>query len=150
MEDMNKRSLKMIRTFYAPAAIIWEVITSPGHVAEWWGPDGFTNTIREMDVREGGKWDFTMHGPDGTDYENEYVYSTIIPLEKIVLDHLKEPKFTIIISIHDEGHQTTVEWCNIFDSIPTMEEAVKAFKADVGLEQNLRRLADHIRLEYNP
>ena len=145
MEDISKRSLKMTKTFNAPAELLWKVLTTPEYIKEWWGPDGFTNTIRRMDVREGGTWDFTMHGPDGTDYENEYVYTTIIPLKKIVLDHLKEPKFTINISIHEEEAQTTVEWCNIFDSIPTKEEAIRAFKADVGLEQNLERLAYHLR-----
>ena len=144
MEDTSKRSLKMTKTFNASAELLWKVLTTPEYIKEWWGPDGFTNTIRKMDVREGGTWDFTMHGPDGTDYDNEYVYTTIIPLKKIVLDHLKEPKFTINISIHEEGLQTTVEWCNIFDSIPTKEEAVRAFKADVGLEQNLERLANHL------
>ena len=144
MDDISKRSLKVIRTFNATAELLWKVLTTPEYIKEWWGPDGFTNTIRKMDVREGGKWDFTMHAPDDTDYENEYVYSTIIQMKKIVLDHLREPKFTIIISIHEEGSKTTIEWFNIFDSIPTKEEAVRAFKADVGLEQNLQRLADHI------
>jgi uncharacterized protein YndB with AHSA1/START domain len=144
MEDISKRSLKMTKTVNATAELLWKVLTTPEYIKDWWGPHEFTTTVRKMDVREGGIWNFTMHGPDGTDYENEFVYSTIIPMKKIILDHLKEPKFTIIISIQEEGSQTTVEWCNIFDSIPTLQEAIKAFKADVGLEQNLERLANHL------
>jgi uncharacterized protein YndB with AHSA1/START domain len=145
MEDIDKRSLSMTRIFDAPAELVWKVLTTPEYIKEWWGPDGFTNTILKMEVEEGGKWKFTMHGPDGTDYENEYVYSEIIPLKKIVLDHVKEPKFAIIITIYDEGAQTKVEWCNVFDSVPTLEEAVRAFKADIGLKQNLERLSNHLK-----
>jgi uncharacterized protein YndB with AHSA1/START domain len=144
MEDISQRSLSMTRTFDAPVDLLWKALTTKELIKKWWGPEGYTNTIHKMDVSEGGKWHFTMHAPDGTDYENEYLYSAIIPKKKMVLDHLKEPKFTIIVTIYEKGDQTTVEWCNIFDSIPTKEEAVRAFKADVGLEQNLQRLADHI------
>jgi len=41
----------------------------------------------------------------------------------------------------DKGNQTEVEWTNVFDSVPSLEEAVRAFKADVGLKQNLERLS---------
>lgn len=144
MEDISKRSLRITRVFDSPVELLWKVLTTPEYIKEWWGPDGFTNTIRKMEVKEGGKWEFTMHGPDGTDYENEFVYSEIVPLKKIVLDHLKAPKFSIIVTIYDEGDLTKVEWCNVFDSVPTLKEAVRAFKADVGLEQNLDRLADYL------
>ena len=46
----------------------------PDHVAQWFGPDGFTTTVQEMDVRPGGVWRFIMHGPDGIDYDNRVDY----------------------------------------------------------------------------
>lgn len=33
------------------------------------GPNGFTNTFYEFDLRPGGKWRFTMHGADGKNYK---------------------------------------------------------------------------------
>ena len=144
MEDISKRSLSMTRVFDAPIDLLWKVLTTPEYIKDWWGPEGFTNTIRKMDVKEGGKWEFTMHGPDGTDYENEYTYSEIRPLEKIVLDHWKEHRLTIIITLFDEGGQTKVEWQTIFDSVPSLEQAVKAFKADEALKQNMDKLANHL------
>ncbi len=41
------------RLFDAPRERVWEVWTDPAHIAQWWGPHGFTNTIQEMDVRPG-------------------------------------------------------------------------------------------------
>jgi uncharacterized protein YndB with AHSA1/START domain len=51
----------------APRELVFRVWTDPKHVARWWGPKGFTNTIREMDVRPSGVWLSVMHGPDGVD-----------------------------------------------------------------------------------
>ena len=45
---------------------------------QWWGPNGFTNTFHEFDLRPGGAWRFIMHGPDGTDYPNESVFVEVV------------------------------------------------------------------------
>ena len=146
MEDIEKRSIKATRFFNAPIDLLWKVLTKSEYTKDWWGPEGFTNTIHKMEVKEGGIWELTMHGPDGTDYKNEYICKEIIPLKRIVLDHLKTPKFTIIINLFDEGKQTRMEWQNIFETVPDLKQALEAFKADIGLEQNLDRLANYTEI----
>ncbi len=47
------RELVATRTFEAPRELVWAAWTDPRHIARWWGPRGFTNTISEMDVRPG-------------------------------------------------------------------------------------------------
>src|SRR5436190_19477576 len=66
----KNRELLLTRLLNAPIELVWEVWTNPEHIAQWWGPNGFTNTITKMDVQPGGEWDLVMHGPDGTDYKN--------------------------------------------------------------------------------
>ena len=66
----------------APRARVFEAWTDPTHVAQWWGPDGFTNTIQEMDVRPGGVWRLVMHGPDGVDYKNKSIFDEIVKPER--------------------------------------------------------------------
>ena len=146
MEDLSQRSLSVTRMFNAPIDLLWQVLTTADYIKDWWGPDGFTNTIRIMEVNEGGKWEFTMHGPDGTDYENVFIYREIIPLKKLVMDHLAAPKFTISINLFDEGEQTRMEWQNIFETVADFKLAVDTFKADEGLKQNLERLAAYINV----
>jgi len=66
----TEREITLSRLFDAPREVVFDAWTDPRQIAAWWGPDGFTNTIQEMDVRPGGVWRFVMHGPDGVDYPN--------------------------------------------------------------------------------
>ena len=75
--ETAQRELVITRIFDAPRELVWRAWTDPKHVAQWWGPNGFTNTIHEMDVRPGGVWRFVMHGPDGVDYANKIVFGEI-------------------------------------------------------------------------
>ena len=59
-------TIVITRTVDAPRDLVWKVWTDAAHIARWWGPNGFTNTIHAMDVRPGGTWCYIMHGPDGT------------------------------------------------------------------------------------
>jgi uncharacterized protein YndB with AHSA1/START domain len=55
----------MTRTYEAPRELVWEVITEPRHVIQWWGGAGCSNPICEMDVRPGGDWRHVMRFADG-------------------------------------------------------------------------------------
>ena len=133
------RELKIERTLNAPVELVWEVFTKPQHIANWWGPDGFTNTIYTMDVRPGGEWDFMMHGPDGKDYKNQSVYQEVIPLKKIVFNHFN-PNFTTTIEFDAKGNQTHLRWHMLFETAELFEAVVKAHNAAEGLKQNIVKL----------
>jgi uncharacterized protein YndB with AHSA1/START domain len=77
--------------------------TDPNHVAQWWGPKGFTNTIHEMDVRPGGVWRFVMHGPDGVDYQNKIVFIEVVKPERLVYDHVSGPKFHVTVTFTEQA-----------------------------------------------
>ena len=42
------------RSFDAPLSLIWQMWTEPEHFAAWYGPDGATVSVAQMDVRVGG------------------------------------------------------------------------------------------------
>ncbi|MCL4854649.1 MAG: SRPBCC domain-containing protein, partial [Bryobacteraceae bacterium] len=79
--------IRLIRVYDAPAAIVWDAWTDPDRVAQWWGPRGFTLTTHSKDLRPGGIWHYTMHGPDGTDYPNKTLYHEVEEQKKLVYDH---------------------------------------------------------------
>jgi len=141
MESNTKdRELIITRTLNAPIDLVWEVWTKPEHIAQWWGPNGFTNTITTMDMKPGGEWTLVMHGPDGTDYKNRSIFKEIILHKKIVYEHDSSPKFTATIQFEEDGDQTHLRWHMLFESREQFIQVVKTFKADEGLKQNIEKL----------
>ena len=148
MEDAKNstldRELLLSRTLNAPVSLVWEVWTQAEHIVNWWGPDGFTNTINRMDFRPGGEWDLIMHGPDGTDYKNKSIFREIVQHKKIVYEHVSAPRFTATISFEEQGEQTLITWHMLFESAEEFLRTVKTFKADEGLKQNLEKLGRYL------
>jgi uncharacterized protein YndB with AHSA1/START domain len=134
------RELLISRMLNAPVELVWEAWTNPEHVANWWGPDGFTNTVTTMDMTVGGEWNLVMHGPDGTDYKNKSIFKEIIPFKKIVYEHVTSPKFLTTIEFEARGEKTFINWHMLFESKEQFIQVVKTFKADEGLKQNIDKL----------
>jgi uncharacterized protein YndB with AHSA1/START domain len=142
--NTKDRELLLSRKINAPVELVWEVWTKPEHIANWWGPDGFTNTISVMEVKPGGKWNLVMHGPDGTDYENESIFREIVPLKKIVYEHVSYPHIVATILFEKIGQETLITWHALFDSREEFLEIVKTHKADLGLKQNVGKLIAYV------
>ena len=142
--DTANRELLLTRRLKAPVSLVWEVWSDPKHIAQWWGPDGFTNTIHAMDFKPGGVWSLTMHGPDGTDYKNRSVFREIVPFKKIVYMHETGPKFLATIRFEEMGEETQLTWHMLFETEEEFIQTVKTFKADVGLRQNIEKLSDYL------
>lgn len=81
----DDEAFTITRTFDAPRAIVWSAFTEARHLAEWWGPKGFTMFHTAMDLRPGGTFHYGMRTPDGTnEMWGKFVYREIAPQERIV------------------------------------------------------------------
>lgn len=143
MEHLESRELRISRTFSVPVDLMWKVWTSPEHILHWWGPNGFTTTIHKMDLKEGGEWKLTLHGPDGTNYPNRSIYKEIDPHKKIVFEHFN-PHFIASIIFEAKRKETRIDWSMLFDTNEMRETVVKVHKADEGQKQNLERLENYL------
>jgi PhnB protein len=135
--------------FNAPIDLVWEVWTNPDHIKNWWGPNGFTNTIHQMDVKKGGEWNLTMHGPDGTDFKNKSIFKEIEKHKKIVYEHVSSPKFLATVEFESQGEKTFIKWHMLFETKEQFIQVVKTFKADEGLKQNLDKLNHYLQSQLN-
>src|SRR4028118_2431271 len=81
------RGIVISRVIDAPRELVFEAFTEVRPLSRWWGPEGFTTTTRAFEFRVGGEWDFVMHGPDGTDYQEWISWTEIAPPERIALLH---------------------------------------------------------------
>jgi uncharacterized protein YndB with AHSA1/START domain len=82
--DAAERELVVTRIIDAPRSLVFKAWTEPEHVARWWGPQGFTTTSCEMDIRPGGAYRVCMRSPQGTDHWKRGVYREIAPPDRIV------------------------------------------------------------------
>lgn len=142
--DTSDREILITRVFDAPRALVFKAWTDPKHLAQWWGPNGFTITTYEMDFRPGGVWRFVMHGPDGRDYQNKVVYVEIAEPERLVYKHVSGPQFQMTVTFADDGHKTKITAQMLFESASLRDKTIKEFGAVEGLKQTLGRLAEHV------
>lgn len=77
-------TVKFDRVFDAPREIVFAAWTDPKQLAEWWGPEGFTNPVCEFEPRVGGKIFIDMTGPDGTSYPMTGTVDEIVPSVRLV------------------------------------------------------------------
>jgi uncharacterized protein YndB with AHSA1/START domain len=145
LEDTAEREITDTRVINAPRELVWKVFTEPVHVVQWWGPDGFTNSTKSMDVRVGGEWIHTMHGPDGKDYPNHIVYREVVEPSRLVYDHISAPHHRTTVIFDDLGDgRTRLTFTMIFDTTEKKRWTVETFKADIGLKQTLGRLEAYL------
>ncbi len=122
---------------------VFAVIADPARLTRWWGPNGFTSTFHVFEFRPGGAWRFVLHGPDGTDYPNENLFTDIVAPERIVLEHLSATHhFLMTITLAADGARTRVGWRQVFDT--AAEKQRIAHFVTPANEQNLDRLTAEV------
>ena len=146
--DTADREIVVARVIAAPRPLVFDAFTDARHVSNWWGPRGFSTPTHAMDLRPGGRWRFTMHGPDGTDHENLVVYEEVVRPERLSYAH-GEPGEPFVAHFHatitfverDGGTEVTLR--SVFPSAVALALAM-AVGAVEGARQTLERLAEQL------
>ena len=148
--DRDPRSIIGMRVFSAPRDLVFSAFTDPKHLAQWWGPDGFTTTTSAFDMRPGGVWRFVMHGPDGRDYQNRITFDEIVKPERLVYHHgggddVEPVQFRTTVLFEDlGGKRTRITWQAIFPSAAERTRVIKDYGADKGLAETMARLDEYV------
>jgi len=149
--NTTDREIIVSREVDAPRELVWEAWTNPKHLAQWWGPVGFSTTITEMDVRVGGVFKQVMHGPDGTDYPNKSIFKEVVKPERIVYSHAggrkgaKGVHFISTWTFETVGKKTKVTIRMVFSTVADREHVVNEYGAIEGGKQTLARLAEFLQ-----
>jgi len=109
------RDLVLTRVFGAPRRLVWAAWTEREHLAQWWGPNGFTNPVCDVDVRPGGAIRIDMHGPDGTVYPMTGIFREVVEPKRLVfsctpIDEKGQPIFEVVntVTFAEQDGRTTV------------------------------------------
>jgi uncharacterized protein YndB with AHSA1/START domain len=84
--------IRMTRLFDAPRQLVFDAMTKPEHVKQWWGclGDGYSVPVCEIDLRVGGAWRFVNRHPGGeVVFYGEY--REITPPSRLVFTEIFEP-----------------------------------------------------------
>lgn len=147
-EKSNEIIIK--RIYNAPLQAVWAAWTDPAEAAKWWGPRGFTITTHSKDLKTGGHWHYTMHGPDGVDYPNKAKYLQVVDREKLVYDHggndEQEPMFRVTVRFSESSGQTNMDMRMALPTAEAAEETRKFIKS-AGGDTTWDRLAEYLAKE---
>ena len=127
------------RTVAATIDDVFSAWTDPAHLRKWWGPAGFTNTFHEFDLRPGGRWKFTMHGPEQGNYQNECEFITIERPKFIAWQRISKPIFQVTANFEEVDESTThITFKMLFNSAAECSK-IKPFAVEKN-EENFDRL----------
>jgi uncharacterized protein YndB with AHSA1/START domain len=145
-----ERELVITRTFDAPRHLVFKAWTDPEHVAQWWGPKGFTNPVCEIEARPGGALRILMRGPDGAEYPMKGVLREVVAPERLVFtsvaldgdgQHLLEGVTTVTFA--EQGGKTTLTLRTRMVGL-VADAARKLEGMEAGWTQSIDRLAAHV------
>ena len=139
MTATSNREIFSSRILNASLIKVYYAFANPLHLIKWWGPEGFTNTFHEFDLRPGGKWILTMHGPEKGNYENSSIFKIIEPLKLIRWTRISQPVFEMEVQFEEVSTmQTKISFRMIFDAVDACEK-IRQFAAPKN-EENFDRL----------
>lgn len=152
MAAKNKpNEINLQRIYDAPVKLVWDAWTDPQQVAQWWGPRGFTLTTKSKDLKVGGHWIYTMHGPDGVDYPNKTTYYEVEKYKKLVYDHGANDNqpalFRVTVLFSEIKGQTHMDMTMSLTTAEAAKEIKKFIKA-AGGNSTWDRLAEYLDKKY--
>lgn len=146
----NSNEIKITRIYDAPVKAVWEAWTDSEQVAKWWGPRGFTITTHSKDLRVGGHWSYTMHGPDGVDYQNKTLYHEVEKHSRLVYDHGgnddRPPLFRVTVVFTEVKGKTKMQMTMALATPEAARETEKFIKK-AGGNATWDRLAEYLEKE---
>ncbi|GGD00991.1 SRPBCC family protein [Aquisalinus flavus] len=143
------REIVLTRLIEAPRDIVFAAWTAPARIQSWFGPEGFTLTTKEIDIRPGGIWRFDMIAPDGTVFPNRMVFLRLEEPSLIEIEHGTgrddDPaKFRMLVTFDEQSNGKTV--LTLRQMHPSRE--IRAEKLGFGAVeyglQTLAKLATHV------
>jgi uncharacterized protein YndB with AHSA1/START domain len=127
------------REVNAPLDMLYQAFANPLQLKNWWGPEGFTNTIHEFDLKPEGKWILTMHGPEKGNYENSSVFKMVEPNKIIRWTRTSQPLFDMEVGFEKiNDSKSKISFRMIFNTVEECNK-IKSF-AEPKNEENFNRL----------
>lgn len=145
---MNDKEILSQRTIPFPINLVFRAWSEPEHLKNWWGPKGFSNTFHQFDFMEGGRWTFTMHGPEKGHYQNDVEFTSIKEPFLIEWKRISKPLFNVLATFEEvNSNSTHVIFRQIFETVEECNK-IKPFAIEKN-EENFDRLEEELKKMIN-
>ena len=127
----SDRDIQLTRLFDAPPSLVFEAMSKPEHITQWWGRlgDGYSVPVCEVDLRPGGKWRFVNRTPKGELATFYGVYREIAPPERMVFTEIFEPfpdaESVVTVVLTDESGKTRLTLTARYPSLDVRNMVLK-------------------------
>jgi uncharacterized protein YndB with AHSA1/START domain len=143
----SDREILMTRKFDAPREIVWETITDPKLIPQWFGFAANATEVKKMDVRKGGKWQYITRTSGGEVVDFHGTYKEVIAPEKLVYSFLfgdmPEGDGFVEITLVEKDGVTELRDRGVFNS-KEERDAVIASGMESGARETYQRLSELI------
>lgn len=130
---MQDRQITLTRLIAAPPEVVWRCWTDPAILPKWFGPEGYSCTTKEIDLRQGGLWRFDMIGPDGTVWANRHRFTLHDAPRRIEFlmdaDTDAAPPFEVVVTLTPESGGTRLTQVMTFPT-PEARDGALSYGAD--------------------
>jgi len=149
IKDYAGKEFILTRECAAPRELVFRAWTDPKHLAQWWGPKGFTNPVCQWDARPGQPIYVVMRAPNGVDFPMGGGFLEVVPPERLVftsgaLDDKNQLLFEFLHTvtfIEKNGRTTLTIRSRVTKTTARAGRYIGGFEA--GMTQSLERLADY-------
>jgi uncharacterized protein YndB with AHSA1/START domain len=154
--DYTGREFLMKREFAAPRELVWKAWIDPKHLAQWWGPKGFTNPVCEWDARPGAKIFVVMRAPGGLEHPMGGEFREVVAPERLVftagaLDEKGDLLFEFLHTAtftEREGRTTLTLVSRVTRTTAGASKYIGGFETGMGM--SLDRLSEHLAARTEP
>jgi uncharacterized protein YndB with AHSA1/START domain len=150
-----KLDLVLERHVDAPPRLVWEALTTPEHLQEWYMPRAWGRVSRvEMDVRPGGIFSIDIATADGQEFPNLGCFLDVVPMERLAWTSMLFPGYrpavfddipiTAIVTMESAGTGTRYVFTALHRDEADFEKN-KASGWQQGTEIALDQLVAHVK-----
>ncbi|MDX1995490.1 MAG: SRPBCC family protein [bacterium] len=119
--EPGSHAIQMSRVFNAPRQLVFRAFTDPSLIPQWWGPQGITTFVDQMEVKQGGIWRYVQRDNDGNEYGFHGVYHEVVAPERLVFTFEFEgmPGHVLLetVTFREQDGKTTLIDSSVFQTI---------------------------------
>jgi uncharacterized protein YndB with AHSA1/START domain len=149
-KDPEALTLTLMAEFDATPERIWQLWADPRQLERWWGPPSYPATVREHDLRPGGRVNYFMTGPTGDTPKGYWIIEEVSPPGRLTFrDGFANDDWTPNTALGEGSVEVVIESIGEAKSRMTItdhfaDQATMEQMLAMGIEQGLREAVGQI------